>query len=82
VVNWGYESAAPSSSQFQDYHELQGTRDISAFLTVPKALEFMQANQWEQKAAACRKLVLDHAPRFLDLLKTEALAPLNEEFIG
>lgn len=82
VVNWGYESVAPSHSQFQDYHEMQGTRDISAFLTVSKALEFMEMHQWEQKAADCRKLVRENAPRFFALLGTRPLSPLTEEFIG
>jgi len=82
VVNWGYESAMPSHSQFQDYHEMQGTRDISAFLTVPKALEFMSAHDWDRKAADCRKLVRDNAARFLALLHTQPLAPVTEEFIG
>jgi hypothetical protein len=36
VVSWGYESAQPISSQFIDYHEWQGTRDLAAFLTVPR----------------------------------------------
>lgn len=82
VVSWGYESAVPSHSQFQDYHELQGTRDISAFLTVPKALEFMKAYQWEQKSADCRRLVRENAPRFFTLLNARPLSPLTEEFIG
>lgn len=82
VVNWGYESAMPSHSQFQDYHELQGTRDISAFLTVQKALDFMNENQWEQRSATCRKMVLDHALRFFELLHSKPLAPLSGEFIG
>jgi isopenicillin-N epimerase len=82
VVSWGYDSAAPSPSQFQDYHELQGTRDISAFLTVPKALEFMKTHHWEQKSADCRKLVRENVKRFCDLLNTKPLAPVTEEFIG
>jgi len=82
VVNWGYESAMPSHSRFQDYHELQGTRDISAFLTVPKALEFMQTHHWEQKAAECRKLVKDHVSRFCTLLHSQPLCPVTDEFLG
>lgn len=82
VVNWGYESAMPSHSQFQDYHELQGTRDISAFLTVQKALDFMKEHQWEQRSAACRNMVLNQAPRFFELLRSKPLAPLSGEFIG
>lgn len=82
VVNWGYESAMPSHSRFQDYHELQGTRDISAFLTVPKALEFMQTHHWEQKAAECRKLVKDNVSRFCNLLHSQPLCPVTDEFLG
>lgn len=82
VVNWGYESAMPSGSQFQDYHELQGTRDISAFLTVNKAIEFMNTHHWEQKAVGCRKLVRDNADRFFALLHTKPLSPVTEEFVG
>lgn len=82
VVSWGYESVAPSHSQFQDYHELQGTRDISAFLTIPEAIAFMAEHDWERRAAGCRQLVLEQAGRFFDLLGGKALAPLNGEFIG
>ena len=32
VVSWGYESEYPSESQYIDYHEWQGTRDLSAYL--------------------------------------------------
>ena len=56
VVSWGYESESPSDSQFLDYHQHQGTRDISAFLTIPKAIEFLRDNNWEERATSCRKL--------------------------
>ena len=56
VISWGYESAAPSSSQFLDYHQTQGTRDIAAFLSVPKTIEFLNENDWLAVAAACRQL--------------------------
>src|SRR5229473_2259406 len=46
VVSWGYESAQPSGSQFIDYHEWQGTRDLAAFLTVPAAIEFQTQHGW------------------------------------
>jgi isopenicillin-N epimerase len=42
VVSWGYKSDHPSHSAFLDYHQTQGTRDFSAFLCIPAALEFMQ----------------------------------------
>lgn len=82
VVSWGYESAMPSHSRFQDYHELQGTRDISAFLTVPRAIEFMKDHHWEHKAADCRKMVKDNVHRFCTLLNSKPLCPVTDEFLG
>ncbi len=82
VVSWGYKSAMPSHSLFLDYHQLQGTRDISAFLTIPAAIQFMKEHNWTEVAKQCRKLVQDNAQRFCDLLKTQPLAPVNDEFIG
>jgi isopenicillin-N epimerase len=82
VVSWGYESAAPGHSQFIDYHQMQGTRDFSAFLTIPKAIEFMDQHQWISVAKNCNKLILDNAPRFFELLESEPGSPLTNEFIG
>jgi isopenicillin-N epimerase len=81
VVSWGYESASPSQSQFLDYHQMQGTRDFSAFLTVPRAIEFMKEHQWTQVSAHYKKMVLDNAERFCSLLETQPLAPLTSEWI-
>ncbi len=82
VVSWGYESAAPSSSQFLDYHQMQGTRDFSAFLTVPAAIAFMSKHDWPAIAADCRRLVLENYPRFCELLGSEPLCPLSGDFLG
>lgn len=82
IISWGFDSAKPSHSQFLDYHQLQGTRDFSAFLTVPKAIEFMNTHHWEERAANCRKLVRDNALRFCNLLGTKPLCPLTDEFLG
>jgi isopenicillin-N epimerase len=72
----------PSSSQFIDYHQLQGTRDFTAMCCIPQAIKFMQQNNWPQVSASCKQLVLDEAPRFFELFNTKALAPLNSDFIG
>ena len=82
IISWGYQSMAPSHSQFLDYHQLQGTRDVSAFLTVPKAIEFLTENNWEIHAANCRKLVKDNANRFFEILGSKPLCPLTDEFLG
>lgn len=81
IISWGYESAAPSHSQFLDYHQMQGTRDFSAFLTVPKAIAFLTENNWPQVAAACRELARNNYKKFCDLLGGAPLCPLNDDFM-
>ena len=82
VVSWGYESVAPGESQFLDYHETQGTRDISAFLCTPKVIDFLEENNWKQKSAECKQIVLDNYQRFCDLLNTQPICPVTSEFLG
>ncbi len=81
VVSWGYKALFPSASTFLDYHQMNGTRDYSAFLTIPTAIEFMKAHNWPQVAAGCRTLVKANAPAFCELLGATALAPISDEFI-
>jgi isopenicillin-N epimerase len=82
IISWGFESDDPSHSQFLDYHQRQGTRDFSAFLTIPRSIEFMRENKWSDVAAACRRLVRDNALRFCELLGSEPICPIKEEFLG
>jgi isopenicillin-N epimerase len=82
VVSWGYKPLFPSGSAFLDHHQMNGTRDYSAFLTIPSAIDFMEAHNWWQVAAACRKLVLHNAPVLCELLGTSPLAPLDDHFTG
>lgn len=82
VISWGFNTATPSHSQFLDYHQLQGTRDFSAFLTIPKIIEFLNEHDWITISAVCRKLVKDNAFRFCELLGTQPLCPIDDEFLG
>lgn len=82
VVSWGYESVAPGESQFLDYHELQGTRDVAAFLCTPKVIEFLEQNNWKDVSKSCKQIVLDNYQRFCYLLNTQPLSPISTEFLG
>jgi len=82
VVSWGYESEFPSQSQFLDYHEQQGTRDISAFLTIPAALKFFEDNDWKAKIVASKELILSNYESFCELLHTKPNCPVTPEFLG
>ncbi|MES1220731.1 MAG: aminotransferase class V-fold PLP-dependent enzyme [Bacteroidota bacterium] len=81
VVSWGYNAQFPSSSAFLDYHQTNGTRDYTAFLTIPTVIQFMKEHNWTQVAAECRKLVQSNAATFCDLLGATPLAPVNDDFI-
>ena len=81
VVSWGYNALVPSHSTFLDYHQMNGTRDYSAFLTIPTAIQFMKEHDWPLVAADCRKLVQQNAPAFCELLGASPLAPINDDFI-
>lgn len=82
VVSWGYDSDFPSDSQFLDYHQMQGTRDFSAFLTIPKAVEFMDQHNWQEVSANCRKLVLNNYEKVCAVFNTRPIVPVNEMFLG
>lgn len=82
IISWGYEAAKPTKSKFLEENEMQGTRDISAFLTAPAIMNFFEENEMEQRQAECRKVVLEQYPQFCELLRTEPLSPVTEEFLG
>lgn len=82
VVSWGYESATPSQSQFLDYHEMQGTRDLSAFCSIPAAIEFMNAHNWIDVRTCSKNLVRKNAATFSKILGSNPLAPLDDNFIA
>jgi isopenicillin-N epimerase len=75
VVSWGYESEQPSASQFIDYHEWQGTRDLAAFLSVPAAIEFQATHNWEQVRRDCHALAIQTRQRINALTGQEPICP-------
>lgn len=79
VVSWGYESETPSGSTFVDHHEWWGTRDIAAFLSVPKAIEFQAENDWDEVRESCHRLAAYAQKRICELT---GLAPLHPQTDG
>lgn len=53
VFSWGYEGDDPT---FLARHEHQGTRDPSAYLTVPAAIEWQQSHDWHLVRTRCHEL--------------------------
>jgi isopenicillin-N epimerase len=82
IISWGYKSPKPSTSIYLDNHQFQGTRDYSAFLTIPAAIDFMEKNNWTAVANECRTLTQLNAKRFCDLMGTRALSTISNDFIA
>lgn len=82
IVSWGYNAFFPSHSQFLDYHQMNGTRDFSAFLTIPDAIAFMQEYNWPEVASFYRRMSQENAQVLCELLGATAIAPVNDDFTG
>ena len=82
IISWGYKTYNPHSTQFQEYHQYNGTRDFSAYLCIPAVLNFREEHNWEVLLEKCRTSVLKKGAELSNYLGTFPLAPLNSEFYG
>lgn len=75
VISWGWEAEEPSQSRYVDHHEWQGTRDPSAFLAVPAAIEFQRQHDWDAVRVRCHLLARQTRERFLALTAMPPICP-------
>jgi isopenicillin-N epimerase len=82
VVSWGYSANITGHTGFEAYTgstllerrlQWQGTRDISAFLSVPAAIEFQHEHDWDRIRKACHTLAAHTMQRICNLT---GLAPI------
>ena len=85
VVSWGWESDHPSGSTFIDHHEWQGSRDLSPFLAVDAAIDFIEAHDWAAVQRVGHELTLDTRRRVNELTGLASIStdrPTDHEWIG
>ena len=68
VVSWDWLDGAA----FHERHRWQGTRDPSAYLAVPAAIDFQAEHDWPQVRRRCHSLLAAH---------DFGLEPLTDEFV-
>jgi isopenicillin-N epimerase len=76
IVSWGWQARDPSPSRFVDEQERQATRDISAYLSVPAAIEYQAVNDWPRVREECHELARWTAS---EVAKLTGLPPLTAD---
>jgi isopenicillin-N epimerase len=82
VVSWGYQATPEfaTGSRFVDLLQWTGTRDPSAALTVPTAIQFMKDHDWDSVRYQCHELLKQALERICTLTNQSPLYPLNSDF--
>jgi isopenicillin-N epimerase len=82
VISWGWRAADPGPSRFIDEQERQGTRDPSAMLSVPAAIDFMAAHDWPGQRRRCRALVCRARARAAELTGLAPVCPDDDQWLA
>jgi len=80
VVSWGWRADVPGPSQFVDYLEWAGTRDISPFLSVPAAIEFQRKYRWDIIRSECHEKAAWINNELTAQFRTESLSSSSDWF--
>jgi isopenicillin-N epimerase len=64
------------------YHEGQGTRDLSAFLSVPAAIAFQAEHDWDSQRRRCHALASATRRRLNAFTGLDSLCPDSEQWFS
>jgi isopenicillin-N epimerase len=91
VISWGYQPStgkmlggglvlSSATTRLVQQNQYQATRDISAYLSVPAAIDFQKQHNWEAERERCHQLAVETRQRIADLTEMHIVAP--EEWLG
>jgi isopenicillin-N epimerase len=82
IVSWGTNPTPDiaTGSRFIDILQWTGTKDPTAALTIPTAIQFMKDHDWEHVRYQCHSLLRQAIERICDLTKLSPLYPLDSDF--
>lgn len=84
IVSWGYQALPETTtgSPFVDHYQWTGTRDPSAALSVPAAIEFMREHHWDEVRQRCHFLLRDAIRRVCEIVDLAPPYPLDSDFFA
>ena len=84
IVSWGYHPTPEitTGSRFIDLLQWTGTKDPTAALTVPTAIQFMQERNWDEVQNECHDLLRQGIEQICNLVNMSPLYPLDSDFYG
>jgi isopenicillin-N epimerase len=80
IVSWGWVEGNDHhrpQSQFVSRNQIQGTRDIAAFLAAPAAVAFQEARDWETVRERCHVLASEARDRIAALAGLPQISPVE-----
>ena len=82
IVGHGWFPDKRSEQPLRDYVEQFGTRDPSAFLTVPAAIAYMQEHDWVAVRARCHAMALETKHTLEQAFGLEPICPESFEWFS
>jgi len=80
IISWGYDSEYPTDyPKFQEHHYWQGTRDVSAFLTIPDAIKFRKDYNWDIVSQKCKEDIFKVRNEIHDIIQGDPLVGDNAD---
>lgn len=84
VVSWGFKATSETTtgSSFIDLLQWTGTKDPTAALVVPRAIQFMREHDWDVVRHRCHELLRQAIERICDFTGLEPIYPLDSDFFS
>jgi isopenicillin-N epimerase len=81
IVSWGWVEGRNDhfrpESQFVSRNQIQGTRDLAAFLSAPAAVTYQQQRDWETVRERCHALAVEARERIAALAGLPNIVPVK-----
>jgi len=82
VISWGWKGEIfQKESEYINWHQWQGTNDLSSFLTIPSTINFFNENNWNKVSQECRELIIELKNKFLKLNSNCMPTSFNDKYL-